>query len=42
MTNIQCPHCKAILPIKEDDLIGVGRAQLKQEILELMEKRQNA
>ena len=41
MTDFICPFCKTKLPINDDDLIKLGRAQMKQEILKLMEKNKN-
>jgi len=42
MVDIVCYKCKHKIHIEDDDLIKCGRAQLKQEILKLMEKQQNA
>lgn len=36
--EIRCPKCKHEMKVEVDELINIGRQQMKQEILKLMEK----
>ena len=38
--EVRCPKCKHEMKLEVDELINIGREQMKQEILKLMEKRE--
>lgn len=41
MVNIKCPSCKEKFELEEDGLIELGRHQLKEDILRLLDNGNN-